>query len=158
MITQSKLKNQLLYVNGVFYWKITKGNRAHGSVAGCLNISNGYRSIFIDGYAYREHRLAFLYVFNLSPKYIDHIDGNSSNNRIENLRECTQRQNCQNRVIKSDNMSGVKGVGWHKGRWRARINIKNKQIHIGYFDEIKDAEGAVRLARIKHHGEFANHG
>ena len=45
---------------------------------------------------------------------IDHIDGNSKNNKIENLREATLSQNCQNQKIRNTNTSGTKGVWFHK--------------------------------------------
>jgi hypothetical protein len=56
-----------------------------------------------------------------------------------------------------DNTSGHKGVSWYKRdkKWRAKININNKAIHIGYFDNLEDAATAYQAAALKYFGEFA---
>ena len=58
---------------------------------------------------------------------------------------------------RSDNTSGVKGVSWDSSRrkWRARIKINGKTKLIGRFNDINDAELAIRKARNEVHGEFA---
>lgn len=71
---------------------------------------------------------------------IDHINGNGLDNRKENLRVVTKRQNQQNWHIRKT--SKYPGVGWHKGkgRWQAQIRIKGKKTHLGYFtDELEAA-------------------
>ena len=90
---------------------------------------------------------------------VDHINGNTLDNRRSNLRVCTSSENQHNRRINMNNRSGVKGVGLHNnGKWRARIKLNNKSIFLGYFDTKEEAASAVAAARIKLHGEFANHG
>ena len=94
------------------------------------------------------------------PKYIDHIDGNPLNNKIENLRECTHQQNHFNERKPKNNTSGIKGVSFHKPtkKWRATVFLNYKQHYLGLFKDIKEAEKACIEFRNKHHGEFANHG
>ena len=93
------------------------------------------------------------------PKYIDHIDGNRLNNRIENLRACTATENLCNSKTRSDNISGTKGVGWFKPKQkrRARLNFNKKDYHIGYFEHKDDAINAIIEARPKIHRDFARH-
>jgi hypothetical protein len=88
---------------------------------------------------------------------VDHINGNPSDNRIANLREASDAQNCLNRKIRSDNKSGEKGVSADPKGWRARINVNGKTVHLGYFESIDLAADAARRARERFHGEFCRH-
>ena len=159
-MNQKELKAILSYnqETGIFTWIARKGNVRSGSVAGNAE-ARGYRSIAINRKRYREHRLAWLYVYGEWPKKnLDHINCIRDDNRIVNLREADQARNVLNASLRKDNSSGVKGVVKAKGRWRACIYINRKFIHLGYYDDVKEAEIVMREARIKHHGEFANHG
>jgi len=121
---------------------------------------NRYKRIRTDGARYYTHRLVFLYHHGYFPKYIDHINGNKADNRIENLRGCTRSENYCNQGVCARNTSGYKNVSFHKhtGLWVARIQ-KNKKSHlIGYFNSPQDADVEVKKAREKLHGEFCNHG
>ena len=93
------------------------------------------------------------------PKYIDHVDGDSVNNRIENLREATNQQNAYNQKLRKNSTSGVKGVNWDKdtNKWRVRIQINGKHTHIGSFEDLMLAELVAVEARDKYHKEFARH-
>ena len=93
------------------------------------------------------------------PEFVDHINGNPQDNRIVNLREATSSQNAHNQRLRSTNSSGVKGVCWYPryGMWRGQIVVKGATVHVGYFKDISEAAEAVRVAREKHHGEFARH-
>ena len=69
---------------------------------------------------------------------VDHIDHNGLNNRRSNLRLATSSENHWNqRSFGRPKHSVYRGVTWHKGakKWRARINIDGKQIHLGYYDD-----------------------
>jgi hypothetical protein len=143
---------------GVFRWKVSETNRVSvGGVAGSQN-GDGYTRIMIGKKKYRAHRLAWLHVYGEWPaKYVDHVDGDRSNNKITNLREATNAQNMRNCGAYATNTSGFKGVTFHKHRrrWHARINIPSKQIHLGYFDTPEEAHAAYCAAAAKLHGEFA---
>lgn len=94
-------------------------------------------------------------------KFVDHADGNPLNNQRYNLRICTPTQNCQNRKLHINNIVGFKGVtqysrnGKRENRWRARIRVNKKLIHIGYFDSPIMAHEAYKEASVKFFGEFA---
>ena len=118
---------------------------------------NGYVVVWDGEKLAPVHRLIWQNVNGFVPKglEIDHINGVRNDNRLENLRLVTRSQNNQNvRLARVDNQtSGVKGVSLHKqsGKWRARIKIKNRHIHIGNFDTIAQAAEAYSYAALKHH-------
>ncbi len=86
---------------------------------------------------------------------VDHIDGDGLNNRRENLRRCSQQQNCANRGPSRNNTSGFKGVSWQKGKWRVGIKIAYRRIYLGSFDDIGEAARAYDDAARRLYGEFA---
>ncbi len=158
MITQEELKKILSYdpETGLFTRLIDRGRFKKGSVAGG-KISDGYMSIMILGTVYQSHRLAWFYVHGSWPAvHIDHIDCNTSNNKILNLREATPRQNQMNRGKNKNNTSGFKGVSWEKrrGKWRSQIQVGEKNKFLGHYDDISDAAKAYADAIIEFHPEF----
>lgn len=90
--------------------------------------------------------------------YVDHINGDSLDNRKENLRYCTKAENNMNRLKNLNNTSGYKGVIWNKlaKKWQSQIKYDNKLLYIGVYSNIIDAAKAYNEAAIKYHGEFAN--
>jgi hypothetical protein len=86
---------------------------------------------------------------------VDHIDGDCTNDRIENLREVSASENNRNQRIGRRNTSGKVGVTFFKrtGKWRAWINIDGRSHSLGYFTEIEDAI-AARVAAENRHGFF----
>ena len=160
MITQSELKEKLNYdqETGIFTWKVKSSNRIKiGNVAGSIG-NFGYVIITIDKKHYVAHRLAWLYVNNILPtKDIDHINGNRADNRIENLREATRSENSCNSKLRSNNVSGIKGISWHNAakKWEASINVNGIKKYLGIFDSKDLAELVITEARNKYHGEFA---
>lgn len=90
---------------------------------------------------------------------VDHIDGDPSNNRIENLRECTNAQNQYNGPRKCHNRSGHKGVVFHprcpRKPWQAKIAKAGKVFSLGYYPTREEAAAAYAAGAEKHAGEFA---
>lgn len=140
--------------SGRFTWKQGFGGRAYsGKLAGTIR-SNGYRQVRIHGVNYLEHRLVWLYLHGALPEYeIDHVDGCKSNNRPENLRECTAAQNRQNIVSRSGSTSQHLGVSWNRNaqKWQVRIKYDGKDRHIGLFTSEEDAASAYLAEKAKHH-------
>lgn len=88
-------------------------------------------------------------------KVIDHINRNPLDNRKANLRLCTTAENIRNGGRKgSFHQSRYKGV-WREGRWRAKITVDAKNIHLGRFDTELQAALAYDEAARRYHGEFA---
>ena len=161
-LTQAMVRKLFDYdpVKGLLINKTNRGAKAlKGSICGNKD-TNGYLRTCIKGSIYFCHRIAFVHYHGYLPKYIDHINGVTTDNRIENLRECTLTQNQYNSKANSSNTSGFKGVQWVKRdkRWLATIKINKKRTHLGLFKDLKDAVEKVSSARKEHHGEFANHG
>ena len=157
MLTQEYLKSILHYdpETGIFTWLKCSRKGNSGKIAG--NKSNGYNRIRINKKLYRAHRLAFLYCFGCIPKYIDHINRDTTDNRISNLRGCTQSQNMANTPTKGNNTSGFRGVSWHKnmGQWRADICHHGKQHSLGHFSDPEAAHEAYKKAHVEAFGEFS---
>jgi hypothetical protein len=89
--------------------------------------------------------------------FVDHKNNIKYDNRRNNLRICNTYQNAQNISIKSNNNSGVTGIGWHKSnnKWRVRIGVHNKSIYLGEYDNLEEAVKVRKEAEIKYFGEFA---
>jgi len=86
---------------------------------------------------------------------VDHIFHNTWDNRKEFLRIVTESQNQMNKTITINNTSGVPGVCMDKNKWRARIRVNNKEIHLGYFINKEDAIKARKQGEEKYFGEYA---
>ena len=93
----------------------------------------------------------------LKGKNVDHINGDTLDNRKSNLRLCTSGENIRNQVKRCDNTSGYKGVSWSSERekWEAKIQLNNKTIHLGRYKNKKEAAQAYNNAAIKYHKNFA---
>ena len=118
-----------------------------------------YRFVYVEGVSLLMHRAVWCWHHGNWPKAIDHIDGDSLNNRIENLRECTQQQNLQNRTKNKNSKRKFKGViyrpagvrGNRKDAYEVQVNGK----YGGYFStEVEAAQAYDKLA-TELYGEFA---
>ena len=153
-LTQTELQGLFEYdpLSGVLTWKEKRSNMTKGSVAGCLHKS-GYMVVTINSKTYKLHRIIWIYMFNVIPDefYIDHINGNKVDNRLQNLRLATNHQNQQNRPAPKNSSSGYRGVNWHKqmNKWMARICHNKQRKIIGYFDTPEDAYAAYKLEAQK---------
>lgn len=87
--------------------------------------------------------------------YVDHIDGDPTNNKKENLRIVTHQQNMMNKMKRNNRK--YKGVYWqeHAKKWRSSISVNQKRIHIGYFNNPVEAAMAYNTMAIELHGEYA---
>ena len=88
--------------------------------------------------------------------YIDHINGNSLDNRRKNLRVCTNAENQWNCGKKSTSKQKYKGVRQTRyGTYEARIRYGGKRHHLGTFKTIEEAVKVYNEKALEVHGEFA---
>lgn len=118
--------------------------------------SKGYLRVKINGKCDRIHRIIWSYVNGPIPAgmVIDHINGDKSDNRIENLRLTTCSQNSQNRTGPQKNSkTQVKGVSFvaKLNKFEAAIHCNRKKFTVGYFESIEAAEKAYCTAASKIH-------
>jgi hypothetical protein len=118
------------------------------------NNSKGYNHIKINNKMIRRHRL-IAYCFlglndimsnNNGIDLIDHIDGNTLNNAVANLRITNQSGNNQNRP-------NVKGYSFNKRdkKYQAKIRINYKTIHLGYYNTEEEARQAYLEGKRNYH-------
>lgn len=147
---------------GKLFWHRPPGNhsRLFGREAGSPRSSGSgklYWHIKIGGRAYKRSHLIFAWVNGRMPSpCVDHIDGNSLNDRPANLREATALQNAWNhkkRARRIDLPMGVRRLA--SGRFQARIALEGRQIHLGAFDTPQQAAAAYQTKRGELYGEFA---
>lgn len=153
-----RLREALSYdpETGLFRWRVTNSARAmKGALAGAILVS-GYRGIRLDGKLYLAHRLAWLHAQGSEPQeQIDHLNREKADNRLCNLREATESQQCGNVGLSKRNTTGLKGVGRHRGRWRASLGRHGRTVHLGMFDTAEEAATAYCAAANAYFGEFS---
>ena len=93
----------------------------------------------------------------LGYRWHDHENRDPLDNRRDNLRPATPKENSRNKSKQKNNVSGITGVGYKKDNnlWRARITYNGNQIHIGYFNNKHDAIIARLNAEKQYFGEFS---
>lgn len=88
---------------------------------------------------------------------VDHINGDPSDNRRENLRVCSKTENNRNASIRRHNALGIKGVYFDPRRetYRAQIVVDGKKMHLGSFKTAPEAKDRYDSAAKHFHREFA---
>lgn len=141
---------------GKLYWTVNKrGPVRAGDEVGVTN--HGYRQTKLDQTVLMVHRIIWALHFGYWPTGdIDHIDGDPSNNKIENLRDVTRAVNMQNRhAPKRNSVSGFLGV--HrcakdlKKPWVAKIVVDGVGKHLGYHESPELAYAAYLSAKRQCH-------
>tara|TARA_R110000822_G_scaffold111055_1_gene241445 strand:- start:392 stop:895 length:504 start_codon:yes stop_codon:yes gene_type:complete len=155
-LTQERLKELLHYdpESGIFTNLTQRGPVTKSDVAG-YNRPDGYIHIQIDSKKYLAHRLAWFYVYgNFSETFLDHINEVKNDNRLINLRIATNQEN-QHNVSNPNitNISGLRGVSWHKGvkKWTARIQLNGSRKHLGVFSTAEQAYESYLTAKRELH-------
>jgi hypothetical protein len=163
VFTDSKITKELLhqlfrYEDGKLFWIKSPNNQRINVEAG-WNTKLGYRHVYVKGKTYRSYHIIYMMFHGHLPRLIDHIDGNPSNNKIENLREASTMQNCWNQKNRVTNTSGIKGISWSDRyqAWMARCMVNYKSHFLGRHKNLEDAVKVLKEFRTKAHGEFARH-
>ena len=153
MITQERLKELFDYQDGTFIRRSTGAQ-----IVANFGVKR-YLRVFVDGKPRSLHRMIYLWHHGHLPKTLDHIDGDRANNKIENLREATQQQNCLNRKHHSNSKSPYKNVYWHQAmnKWTVVMQVDRSRKQLGYYDDVELADLVAMEARNKFQGQFARH-
>lgn len=131
-ITQALVQEYLDYdpVTGILTWKKKNSKKTViGSRAG-TDVKGRCRIIQLFGNVIVEHRVIWLHYYGYMPKsheHIDHINHNEYDNRIQNLRLVSQKENNRNLSLRKDNALGITGI----------YEIKTRQGKVSYVAEIK---------------------
>lgn len=155
-LTKDMADKLFQYVDGSLFWKISPkpgilpGDRAGGEV------KKGYRKVRVNGTKEFEHRVIFMMHHGWLPTYLDHIDGNPRNNRVENLRPASLSMNAANRKIQENNTSGYRGVHYEKktGKFIVQIGSRKNKSYIGSYDTAEMASAAYEVAAKERYGDF----
>jgi hypothetical protein len=162
-LTAERLRELLNYdpETGVFTWRAARNsNRApEGKIAGWIESPQKYgkqrRSIEVDQRNYKAHRLAWLYMNGEWPKrVVDHINGDSLDNRIANLRDVSQLTNIQNeRAGRRNSRSGLIGAHWvaRDSTWSSHIKYAGRLLSLGRFETPEAAHAAYLEAKRRLH-------
>jgi hypothetical protein len=133
-------------LSSVFTYNASDGSLRRGSKIYKNQDKSGYLRLTYKNKQYYIHRIVWKIHHGYLPLsiHIDHINRDKSDNRIENLRIVTPKENAKNRDYSngwSNNTSGKTGVHWNSlsKKWWARIKVDNKRINLGLYDNIEDA-------------------
>lgn len=149
--------------DGRLFWKVTTANHAEkiGKEAGYPLLPKGknksYWQIRMFGRTFRRSRVVFYMTHGRWPlPMVDHINGDSLDDRPDNLRECTPSQNTVNSRLKSRKHQLPRGVyPTKRGRYMARITVNGRSVSLGVFGTIEAAQSAYTQKRSEAFGEFA---
>jgi len=156
-LSQEQLKEWFNYhSDGYLVWAVSRGKAKSGKKAGMIH-KNGYLRTGINGKVYSNHRLIYIWHYGKTSKFIDHIDGNPLNNKIDNLREANAIENQQNAKLSVKNTSGYKNVTLcpQTKKWAVKLRVDGKIKTVGRYNDIELANLVAIEARDKYHGKYA---
>jgi hypothetical protein len=153
-IARDVLHELFTYDNGTLKNKSPRGRAKVGCAIGTID-SHGYLVATVKGKVYKVHRLIYGMFTDMVPLVLDHINGNPTDNRIENLRPATIEQNGYNRKVNKNSSSQIKGVAFLRGKWMAQCQSTGKRKYLGVFASAEQAALALKEFRNDTQKEFA---
>ena len=158
MLTQEHLKQLVNYDpdTGIFTRLCATSSRAQvGDVLGTPTGLGGHLRSTVGGKRYYLHKLAWLYVYGSYPELIDHINRDTTDNRICNLRQATKSQNSTNSKVRADNVVGQRGICFDKqtSSWRVQLCANGQSVR-PRFKSFADAVTARDMLAAKLHKDF----
>jgi len=140
------------FCSGRLKWLKPKARRnKKGNFAGSKG--QAARTVMVDYINYKEHIIIWMLIYNEIPTLeIDHKDNNPFNNKLDNLRLATRKQNAANIRMHRDNSLGYKGVSKSRNKYVARICGER----IGLFDTPEEAAEAYKVRAKALFDEFSN--
>lgn len=166
MLTSKEASELFEYdpVDGVLYWKPLPERYPNGRIrakayrrriaAGSFNHKRNFINVQYNGINYKAHRIIWLLVYGHYPEaHIDHVNGNGSDNRLENIRIATNAENNQNLTVRKDNTSGFQGVWFNKkrGKFSAELCVGKKRIRKYGFLTAEQAYDEYLRLKQEHH-------
>jgi hypothetical protein len=149
-------------LQGNVYWKYRWNARRVGKKVGCINDSGYYTTKISYNKMkcnFKLHNIVFILNKNRYPVgVIDHVDRNKTNNLIDNLEDCSIRDNSNNRGANSNAASHFRGVCFKKSvsKWQTQVSANGEKTPSKYFiDELEAAEYANKLL-IENFGDVKN--
>lgn len=132
-------------------------NKNTNKEAFATKTANGYLQGTFQGNNLLAHRVLWAMAFGEWPEFIDHKNGNRSDNRLENLRNVSHGENMKNRSLSIRNKSGATGVYWYKNKWLVKIRAEGKLKHLGMFTDFEEAVATRKAAEFEY-GYHTNNG
>jgi len=157
-LMQEKLRTILRYepASGKFFWRESSSRKNISVPAGWMRGKDGRRRLRIFGKDYYASRVAWFYIHGEWHDYIDHINNNPTDDRIENLRPANNSQNNANRKAKSDNRLGLRGIGFDKSRNKFYVFLQKEGRRIQKrFPSLEEAKDFAASISNQIHGEFS---
>lgn len=142
--------------SGLSRIKATRGRS--GRVGPVVSMgSDGYYRMKFDGQCYRTHRVIFFMHTGIDPAelVVDHIDGDQLNNKVENLRACTQQENLWNSKCREKADGLPKGIFQQGSQFGVRLSIGDDKPGVVWFANVRAATSYVDQIRKRYHGEYA---
>ena len=151
-VTQNELQEVFELIDGELWRKRGKngkqGLRSKGGkfVKNILHKSNRYCTLKFKGRTVSYHKVMWILVNGDIPEgfVLDHIDGNTLNNTVSNLRLVTKRQNDQNKGCHRNGKLPGASYNKRQRKWLAQIQIDGKGKFLGYFDTEQRAHDAYK--------------
>lgn len=141
--------NEMLTVipkTGQVLWKKSSGRARAGDEAGRITV-HGYHEVSLDGRLYFGHSIVFFVAHGWWPDRVDHVNGNKTDNRIENLRCVDAATNSRNRTTWVSPRSLLGAFKNASGSWVSSITADGQRYHLGTFGTEVEAHEAYSRAR-----------
>lgn len=141
--------NVFAYDNGNLIWKIKPSRQYNvGDIAGSV-YNTGYVRVKLKGKRFMAHRIVWELHNGEIPKgyMIDHINGDKTDNRIENLRIATRAQNASNTLAKNYYVT-------RNGKYQVDVKCGGKHHYYGTYADKDEAIAVANYARDLHYKEF----
>lgn len=139
----------------------------HEDVKWCAKWDEDIQSYYAQSSKYyrtpegiRKSRTLYLHKFVLDyngGNKVDHINHDTLDNRIDNLRISLAGQNSKNRHgANSNNKSGYRNVCWNKqkGMWMVQLQIEGKNTRLGHFNDVHEAGKFAKEMRERYYGDY----
>lgn len=126
-------------ISGLILWEKSPTNSTKANTeAGTIDC--GRKRIKFKGRRYPYSSVAWFLFYGEWPKnIIDHIDGDSLNNKIENLRDVSTRENQSNMAVHRKGHLVGSTFNRHRNKWHSRIWHNGKSVHLGFYSTDKEA-------------------